>query len=255
MKQFRLGCTSFVAANDLVENARQMAHTVENVELVLFNVEGYGENFPTPRAIEELQMLALTHSLTFTIHLPAELAQQNQNVWMKNKRALESVRALNPLGYVAHLDGKIFLRDTSAQTIARWQHDARRALQQLIECVGDAARVCVENVEGWDAEYFTEIVMDARASRCVDVGHLWLQGLDPLAHLQKHFAQTRVIHLHGVHGRDHQSLQHIPDTQLFPVIEMLIHNEYRGVLTLEVFSRDDFERSHAAVTRALEHFT
>ena len=64
-----------------------------------------------------------------------------------------------------------------------------------------------------------------------------------------------MIHLHGVHERDHASLAHMPDALLFPVLRTLVQENFTGVVTLEVFGESDFFTSRAAVLRALEYIT
>jgi sugar phosphate isomerase/epimerase len=85
----------------------------------------------------------------------------------------------------------------------------------------------------------------------VDVGHFWLKGLDPLPHLSQWRAQTRVVHLHGIGERDHQSLALMPPDALDAVVAHLL--EYmRGVVTLEVFGEDDFFSSRQALEQAVK---
>jgi sugar phosphate isomerase/epimerase len=117
---------------------------------------------------------------------------------------------------------------------------------------GDAQRVCVENLESYDPTAFAPVLDQVAVSRCVDVGHFWRNKLDPLPHLREWQARTRVVHIHGVGERDHQSLARMPSDLLDPVVKHLAEN-MRGVVTLEVFGVDDFFSSkqalEAAVTR------
>jgi sugar phosphate isomerase/epimerase len=89
------------------------------------------------------------------------------------------------------------------------------------------------------------------ASLCVDVGHFWLQGRDPLPHLRQWQARTRVVHLHGVGERDHQSLANVAPDALDPVVEHLLGN-MRGVVTLEVFGVGDLDSSLSGLEAAVE---
>ncbi len=84
-------------------------------------------------------------------------------------------------------------------------------------------------------------------NRAVDIGHLWLDGHDPVAYLQNALPRTRVIHIHGIAGRDHNSLVHVPQDMLRVVLDELVCANYPGVLTVEVFSEDDFISSFAAI--------
>jgi len=52
--------------------------------------------------------------------------------------------------------------------------------------------------------------------------------------------RTRVIHMHGIAERDHRSLIFMPQEKVRAVWDELIHMNYGGVLTLEVFSEEDF---------------
>lgn len=252
MKPFRLGSTSYVYPADLVENARQLAGVVDDIQLILFDSEKYGTNFPTPDVVARLNEIAWASRLSYTVHLPRDADLGSIVAFDQNRRAIDATRLLEPRAYVTHLDGRRLVSDRSPAAIAEWQASQAASLQQVIDWVGDAARVCVENVEGWDPAYFADIVIAARVSRCIDIGHLWKEGCDPIPHLITHLPQTRVIHLHGLGATDHQSLSHMRDAQLFPVIKTLLDQNYRGVLTLEVFGMDDFFTSRDAVLRAME---
>ena len=255
MKPFRLGSTSYVYPTDLVGNARQLAGVVDDIQLVLFDSEKYGTNFPTPDVVSELNEIAWANELTFTVHLPKDANLGSGIAFDQNRRAIDATRLLQPGAYVTHLDGRRLLADSSPGSVAEWQAAQAETLQQVIDWVGDAARVCVENVEGWNPAYFADLVIAAKVSRCIDIGHLWKEGCDPILHLVTHLPQTRVIHLHGLGTADHQSLSHMRDEQLFPVIKTLLDQNYRGVLTLEVFGIDDFFTSRQAVLRAIESLT
>jgi sugar phosphate isomerase/epimerase len=74
----------------------------------------------------------------------------------------------------------------------------------------------------------------------VDIGHLWLDGHDPLPYLQAALSRVRVIHIHGLAERDHRSLAFMPEEKVRAVWDELIRAQYAGVLTLEIFSEDDF---------------
>jgi adenosylcobalamin phosphodiesterase len=251
-RNFRIGSTSYVYPDDIVSNVRQLVRVVEDVELVLFEVDDYGTNLPDTAAIAELNALARAHALTFTVHLPLDLRFGDVVSFDKARRAIDATRALVPFAYVMHLDGRVLVGHPTPELIAAWQGDAARAVAQIVEWVGDAARLCVENVEGWDPAHFRDLGARDQVSRCVDIGHLWLQNRDPLPHLLENLPRTRVIHLHGIGTRDHQSLHHIPVEQLQPVVDALLREAYRGVVTLEVFGTDDFFTSLQVLQEALE---
>jgi sugar phosphate isomerase/epimerase len=109
----------------------------------------------------------------------------------------------------------------------------------------------VENLENYAPEYLLPLLAETPASLCVDVGHLWLTGRDPLAFLKAHLDRTRVIHLHGTGKRDHQSLLHQGTKPVAAVLALLAARRYDGVLTLEVFGRENFFSSRTLVCEIL----
>lgn len=255
MMPFRLGATCFIYEADLVTNARQLAPFADDIELVLYETEQWGTNFPSPAQVAELDTVARDNHLTYTVHLPLDLKLGDARAFDQARRAIEVTRALGPFGYVMHLDGSPLVSDASAAALSRWQAEAVQILAHVTGWVGDAARVCVENVEVWNPDFFAEVVAQAQVSRCIDIGHLWKEGCDPVPHLVQHLPHTRIVHLHGLGTRDHQSLTHMRDPELFPVVETLLQSDFRGVVTLEVFGPDDFFTSRECLVRAIEQIS
>ena len=108
---------------------------------------------------------------------------------------------------------------------------------------------------GYPPEFVTPVGKTS-ASRCLDIGHLWLDGIDPLPYLRSALPRTRMIHLHGLKdGRDHQSIAHMPPQQLDAVLQMLVESAYRGIVTLEIFGQEDFESSMTALYGSLERIS
>lgn len=251
-KSFRLGATSYVFETDLVGNAQRLAGIADDMELVLFESERHGSNFPDADTVARLNDLAEKHHMTYTVHLPHDVNLRNA-VWReRNQLAIELTRALHPFAYVIHLDGRPLMSDASDEGVARWRRDAELALNKVLAQVDDTSRICVENVEAWDPAHFSDIVERCNTARCVDIGHLWLNECDPLPELVTHLPRTRVIHLHGVDVRDHASLAHTPDVELLRVVNTLRQARFSGVVTLEVFGESDFFTSLAAFRRAWE---
>jgi sugar phosphate isomerase/epimerase len=234
---------------------------VDDIELVLFESDEYGSNLPGEDVMAELTQLARAHRLTYTVHLPLDLrlgdADSSRHPSLeKAQRVIERTRSLDPFAYVVHLDGATIAALPQAQSLRggeldRWQSQAARSLEQVAGWVGDARRVCVENLENYDPSAFAPVLDAVHVSRCVDVGHLWRQGRDPLSHLQEWQARTRVVHLHGIGKRDHQTLALMPSDALDPIVKHLLEN-MRGVVTIEVFGVDDFFSSRAALEAAAE---
>jgi sugar phosphate isomerase/epimerase len=92
-------------------------------------------------------------------------------------------------------------------------------------------------------------------SRCIDIGHLWYDDYDPIPYLKKHIDRAKVLHIHGVSGRDHKSLSHVPFDELYRVIQFVSHSGFQGVMTVEVFGEEDFRTSMRAIQNVLVRIT
>lgn len=254
---FRLGATSYILPDDILSNARFLAGQVQDIELVLFEVDDGPSNLPSPPVVAELAALAEAHGLTFTVHLPLDLrlgdaGGEGRASLVKARKVIECTRLLHPWAYVLHLDGREVKDGADPARLARWQAQSARALERVAGWADSPEQLAVENLEGYPLGLILPILNRIPVSRCVDIGHLWLDGHDPLPYLRQALARTRVIHLHGIAQRDHQSLARVPPERLNPVVEWLVRQNYSGVLTLEVFSAEDFGSSAAALARSLE---
>lgn len=254
---FRLGTTSYIIPDDLLPNARFLAaEGVRDIELLLFEVDDGFSNLPSAETALELAGLAEAHGLSYTVHLPLDLTlgaegQAYSASLEKARRVIEAARALAPWAYVAHLDGRAVRTGAGAEALRRWQDQAVRALEMVAGWAGEPNKLCVENLEGYPLDFLEPVLARSPASRCVDVGHLWLDGHDPLPYLAQAAARIRVIHLHGIDGRDHRSLANMPAKQIDALLAALLGLDYRGVVTLEVFDENDFRSSLAALEASL----
>jgi len=251
---FRLGTTSYIIPDDILPNARYLAGKVRDIELILFEVDDGPNNLPSPEVIDELSQIASQHDMTFTVHLPLDLklgedgSTQDQSL-VKAKRVIDCTRGLNPWAYVLHLDGKSVRTSTDVEAIKQWQDNSVRALEIVSEWVGGAEKLAVENLETYPLDFIQPVLDRIPVSRCVDIGHLWLDGHDPLPYLQAALPRVRVIHIHGLAERDHRSLAFMPQEKVQAVWDELIRAQYAGVLTLEIFSEEDFISSMEVIEK------
>ncbi len=242
---FRLGTTSYIIPDDILPNARYLAGKVRDIELILFEVDDGPNNLPSADVIDELSEIAKDNEMTYTVHLPLDLklgehdSERDQSL-VKAKRVIDCTRGLNPWAYVLHLDGRSVRSSTDNDLIEHWQDQSVRALEIVSEWAGGAEKLAVENLETYPLDFIQPVLDRIPVSRCVDVGHLWLDGHDPIPYLQAALPRTRVIHIHGIAERDHRSLAFIPQEKVRAVWEELIRSKYEGVLTLEIFSEEDF---------------
>jgi len=253
---FRLGTSSYIIPDDILPNVRYLAGKVRDVELVLFEVDDGPNNLPSQPVLDELIQLAGLYDLTYTVHLPLDLklaedGSTRDASLVKAKRVIDLTRQLHPWAYVLHLDGKEVRHSTDPAVLLHWQDQAVRALEIVAEWVGGPEKLAVENLEGYPPDFNQPVLDRIPVSRCIDIGHLWLDNVPVLPYLEKALPRTRVIHLHGIGERDHSSLSHVPAPELDAVFQKLTA-DYRGVLTLEIFSEPDFLTSLAALQASLE---
>ncbi len=212
---FRLGTTSYIIPADILPNVRYLADKVQDVELVLFEVDDGQNNLPSADVITELIQLANQHELTYTVHLPLDLrlgadGDEQHVSLIKARKVIERTRALKPWAYVMHLDGREVKDNPTPEALQRWQTYTRRALELVAEWAGGYDRLAVENLETYPLDFISPVIDGLPVGRCVDIGHLWLDGHDPVPYLCAALPRTRVIHLHGLAERDHKSLAHMP---------------------------------------------
>jgi len=242
---FRLGTTSYIIPDDILPNAHYLADKVSDIELILFEVDDGPNNLPSPEVIDELSQIASQHNLTYTVHLPLDLklgeddSKQDKSL-VKAKRVIDCTRGLNPWAYVLHLDGRSIRTSSDVEAIKRWQDQSVRALEITAQWAGGANKLAVENLETYPLDFIQPVLDRIPVSRCVDIGHLWLDGHDPIPYLRSALACTRVIHIHGIAERDHRSLAFMPQEKVRAVWDELNRSKYEGVLTLEIFSEEDF---------------
>jgi adenosyl cobinamide kinase/adenosyl cobinamide phosphate guanylyltransferase/sugar phosphate isomerase/epimerase len=253
---FRLGTSSYIIPADILPNVRYLAGKVRDIELVLFEVDDGQNNLPTVEVLEKLAELARLYHLTYTVHLPLDLklgadgSEQDISL-IKARKVIELTRRLDPWAYVLHLEGRDIRDSKDEQVMRRWQDRAVRALEIVAEWAGGPEKLAVENLEGYPPDFIDPVLERVPVGRCVDIGHLWLDGVPVMPYLEKNLPRTRVIHIHGIGERDHSSLEHVHPDEMESVLRKLLA-EYQGVLTLELFGEEDFLSSIEAIDRTLK---
>jgi sugar phosphate isomerase/epimerase len=255
---FRIGTTSYILADELLPNAAFLAAHVQDMQLVLFEAPGGPANLPAPQDVAALAALGQARDLSYTVHLLHDLHLRDEGgalsfALAKARQVIDLTRPLQPQGWVCHLEGRdVRLEPPTATVLRAWQVETAAALEQVCSWAGDGRLVAVENLERYAPDFVMPVVERTTAGRCVDVGHLWLDGVDPLPHLAAAFARLRVVHLHGVlNGRDHVSLEHAVTSHLDAVLRYLLTQRFAGVLTLEIFGEEDFWSSFSTLEAAI----
>lgn len=253
---FRIGTTSYIIPDDILPNVRYLAGKVRDVQLVLFELDEDKSNLPTPELVSELRTIATQKDLSYTVHLPLDLrlAAKEGDIHIslqKAQRVIEATRDLSPRAYIAHVDGMEEKESHDPEIIQRWQEQAKRSIEIVSKMTGDAKLLAVENLESYPVTFNDEIIKRSGCSRCIDIGHLLLDGHDPLNYFPGRIGQTSVLHIHGINERDHKSLRHIEPEKLDAVFEVLLSHPFTGVLTIEVFSNEDFTTSMEAIHESI----
>ncbi len=254
---FRIGTTSYIIPDEILPNVRYLADKVRDVQLVLFELDSEHSNLPSADDVDELNRLAKLHDLTYTVHLPLDLrlaarGDEAHISQVKARRVIEVTRDLSPRAYIVHMDGKEERSSNSAEVLANWQEQAIKSLQIVAEITGDIRLLAVENLEGYPPAFNDGVISRSGSSRCIDIGHLWLDGHDALEFFTGRIEQTNVMHLHGIGERDHQSLALMPKSRIDDLFRYLLKSGFTGVLTLEVFSEADLATSLQAIDESLK---
>ncbi len=264
---FRIGATSYIVESDLPGNAQFLAPHVQDMQLVLFDIPDGPSNFPDAATVAALAAIGARADLSYTVHLGEDLCAVADATTTLHpslraaQRLIARTQALAPHAWVGHLDGRdVRVRGFSGEATVTWQAQAIRAVKQVGAWAGDTQRLAIENLEGYPADFVEPVVQQSAAGRCVDVGHLWLDGHDPLPALNAAWPHMRVVHLHGVIGdsaeanRDHRSLAVMAPAALDSVVHVLLQRRFSGVLTLEIFGEADFWSSLDALYASVRRF-
>lgn len=251
----RLGTTSYIIPADILPNLRFLADRVDDVELVLFESDEYS-NLPSKADVGEMSKIAKDNDLTFTVHLPLdawpgstdELIRKNSmEKWF---RVMELTQILEPFAWIVHLNDAPN-NDFSARSV--WQDQCAKSLVDLTRRT-DAQLLCIETL-GYDYNWVWPIVSENKCSVCMDIGHLLVNGYDVSAYCETWLKHTRVLHVHGVNraGRDHVDLSHM-DQELLRYLLMNLKNKNSipRVMTLEIFSQKDLEKSIYVMEQLLQ---
>jgi sugar phosphate isomerase/epimerase len=253
---FRLGTTSFIHPGSWASNVERLAGRVSDVEILFFESEG----LPGAEEVQQLAELKARGGLTYSLHTPldASLASESEPRRLASiasvQRAIATAAPFRPEATIVHVYLGDEERDEYAPTdLPAWRRRAARSLGALIDG-GIAPRdLCVEILD-YDFALIEPVVIELGISIAFDIGHVVRDRRNERTLLRHHLHRTRVIQWHGVDpsGRDHRGLSHYPRDGARWLLDTLIREEYRGVLTLEVFREADLDESLAVVASLLE---
>jgi adenosylcobalamin phosphodiesterase len=242
---FRLATTSYIIPGALVPNVRFLGRHFDEVELVLFESNGVS-NLPTEAELGELVGSAEEFDLTYNVHLPGDLFFGDPDPALRQAFCATAITfyertlPLQPTAYVLHLDSRKADGEVEADNAA-WRRRIHESLDIMQASGMDLSRVVVENLE-YPLERIAPLAETYGMDLCLDIGHLLRYGHNLSEQLEAFLPKSRVVHLHGVKdGEDHLGLEHLPQQTWDLICRAL--KEYRGGISLEVFSLDDLSPS------------
>ncbi len=238
---FRLATTSYIIPEAILPNIAFLGPHFDEIELVLFESQDLN-NLPTPAEIRKLVALAEDFNLTYNIHLPGDVFFGDPDPALRQAFCTTAINfyertlALNPTTYILHLDSRKADGEVEADRAA-WRRQVHESLDRMQSKGMDLGRVVVENLE-YPLERITPFAEAFGMGLCLDIGHLLRYGHDLGKQLEAFLSKSTMVHLHGVNdGEDHLALDHIPQPEWNIICRSL--QEFRGVVSLEVFSVDD----------------
>ncbi len=221
-----------------------LAPYLDEVELLFF--ESAEKSLPPSPDIDTLAIISQEEALSYNVHLPLDchLGDPNQNVRdyavTTIQKIIDLTGMLNPSTYTLHLSLK--KGDGHDETaIIEWQKRAGESIERILATGIDSKKISVENLT-YPFEWAEEVVKRYGLSICLDVGHILINGYDIASYAQKYLEDTTIIHLYGARKtHEHKGLDVLGEDKVHFIKEML--KGFTGVVSLEVFSFDDLQRS------------
>ena len=246
-RPWRLGATSCVLPADIMTNVRALAPLVDDVQLLFFE-SSTKSRLPQPLDVQELRDLAGEHGLSYTVHLPTDLALGASARAARQEGIGEILRLMDQFSPLEPRSFDLHLGRESDMPEAVWLDNLAVCLRELAGALGEEKRlVAVENIE-YPYGLVAHLVAEYGFSVCLDLGHLIHYGHDLEEGLGL-LPRVRHLHYHGVRdGRDHQALFDAEQARMLG--RRLAEAGYEGVVTLEMYSLEKLKGSLALLDEA-----
>ncbi|MBU4407486.1 MAG: sugar phosphate isomerase/epimerase, partial [Proteobacteria bacterium] len=141
---WRLGATSCVLPADIMTNVRVLAPLVDDVQLLFFESAAQSR-LPQPVDVQVLRDLAEEHGLTYTVHLPTDLALGAASRAERQEGIGEMLRLMAQLAPLGVLSFDLHLVREPDLSEAAWLDNLAASLEKS-GALGDEKRlVGVEN--------------------------------------------------------------------------------------------------------------
>lgn len=248
---WRLGATSCVLPADIMTNVRALAPLVDDVQLLFFE-SAAKSRLPQPLDVPLLRDLAEAHSLSYTVHLPTDLALGAASKAERQEGIGEMLRLMAQLAPLGVLSFDLHLVREPDLSDGVWLDNLAASLEELSGALGEEKRlVGVENIE-YPFGLVAPLVEEYGFGVCLDLGHLVHYGHDLKEGLGL-LSRVRHLHYHGVRdGKDHQGLHDVEQAGVLG--QRLAEVGYDGVVTLEMYSLEKLKASLALLDAAWQPF-
>jgi sugar phosphate isomerase/epimerase len=189
----------------------------------------------------------------FSVHLPTalEIASRDRRTREKSVSMvvdiIDFMSELDPVHHILHIPfttptltsvpGLYFTAEHRDEFID-WTLRATESLETIQDRIDRRNGILVENIN-YSPIYLERFWKLGLCGFCLDMGHLML-GRESVSGVSRQFMSAiEEIHLHGVEGHaEHLSLAVLPKPRVAQWIALLIAAGYKGVINLEVFSRE-----------------
>lgn len=250
---WRFGATSYVIPADILPNVELVAGLVDDVQLLFFESSANAQ-LPRQVPVLELREIAAEHELTYTVHLPTDIALGHHDRAVRQQGIDEIERLVALLDPLAPLAFDLHLPQVAGMAHDAWLDCVGRSLAALAARLGSAARqIAIENID-YPFGHVAGLVTAHGFSVCLDLGHvLYYQHHWPAALASA--PRALHLHLHGMReGRDHRPLDHDQAGQLVELGHLLWAGGFGGVITLEVYQYEYLRRSCAVLAELWRPF-
>ncbi len=255
----KIGGTSFIVPDDYVPAVRGCAEYLDDISLLLLQVGPKGEYLLPASDIDELKRIGDGEGLTWNVHLPTDgdySSDKAAREFTDNLcRGIDRTLPLAPHSWVLHVEADKTPREYMVPPLTEAETErALASLERVRHHLPSPEYLALENIEWHPADYLDGILERMPFSRCFDMGHVWKDGQKPEDLLDRWLPEIRMCHLHGLEKRDHKSLHHMPEDKLDALLHKLWDIRFEPVITLEVFTLDDFLNSHQAMMQSYERY-
>jgi len=252
---FRLGTTSFIYADGYIPNVKLLGPWLDEIELLFFESNA-SDDFPSREQIKELLRLAEEFQISYNVHMPLDIdpGHPDSSIRRRSVQIIERIydltSPLSPTTFTVHLPYHGDARST--KIIAGWRERIQLSLEQIIQAGIPAGVVSIETLD-YPLRWIEDIIAEMHFSVCMDVGHLLVHDFDLSAFYRRYQKEIAIIHLHGVSGgRDHVALDQLAVNNSVPIMSVL--KQFRGSVSLEVFSFDHLKRSLSHLEKLWEKY-